>query len=294
MPLSVSLWFIYLFSFFFFFFNDTATTEIYTLSLHDALPIPVLSSPRWSQARVSRPDQDPPALLAAQHLVVGRRPDRVQVHGVERQVAALAAALPQRGRAHPAAVLHPELVVQPEQLGGDGADDLDPAVARFGRLLVQLRHGRVPGGGDVRLSVSSSLRSAVASSSVTCVVSRRSITSSTISSRSDCLRCSDWISDCRFSSSRGELTMPPSSRLRSRSILARTCSTSASALACSRFRSLLRAVSAAIVSRSSPSRASSLTSSACSGSPRRRCSARPSSASISASSSSRSCASGDA
>src|SRR6266567_9108284 len=34
------------FSLFFFFFNDTATTEIYTLSLHDALPI---STPRrWS------------------------------------------------------------------------------------------------------------------------------------------------------------------------------------------------------------------------------------------------------
>src|SRR5258708_36303573 len=28
---------------FFFFFNDTATTEIYTLSLHDALPIYVLN-----------------------------------------------------------------------------------------------------------------------------------------------------------------------------------------------------------------------------------------------------------
>src|SRR6266436_9022757 len=28
----------------FFFFNDTATTDIYTLSLHDALPI----SPRWA------------------------------------------------------------------------------------------------------------------------------------------------------------------------------------------------------------------------------------------------------
>src|SRR5688572_33217952 len=28
--------------FFFFFFNDTATTEIYTLSLHDALPISVV------------------------------------------------------------------------------------------------------------------------------------------------------------------------------------------------------------------------------------------------------------
>src|SRR5256884_9407286 len=29
---------------FFFFFNDTATTEIYTLSLHDALPISFLPS----------------------------------------------------------------------------------------------------------------------------------------------------------------------------------------------------------------------------------------------------------
>src|SRR5215211_5407029 len=30
---------------FFFFFNDTATTEIYTLSLHDALPISQTSPP---------------------------------------------------------------------------------------------------------------------------------------------------------------------------------------------------------------------------------------------------------
>src|SRR2546429_6010286 len=30
---------------FFFFFNDTATTEIYTLSLHDALPILTLTLP---------------------------------------------------------------------------------------------------------------------------------------------------------------------------------------------------------------------------------------------------------
>src|SRR5436190_12160798 len=34
-------------SFFFFFFNDTATTEIYTLSLHDALPI-------WPQFRLAQ------------------------------------------------------------------------------------------------------------------------------------------------------------------------------------------------------------------------------------------------
>src|SRR6266436_7440049 len=35
----------FFFSFFFFFFNDTATTEIYTLSLHDALPIPPAPPP---------------------------------------------------------------------------------------------------------------------------------------------------------------------------------------------------------------------------------------------------------
>src|SRR6266567_9647949 len=33
--------------YFFFFFNDTATTEIYTLSLHDALPILRSASRRW-------------------------------------------------------------------------------------------------------------------------------------------------------------------------------------------------------------------------------------------------------
>src|SRR5215204_5817425 len=35
--------------FLFFFFNDTATTEIYTLSLHDALPISAL--PPWTRPR---------------------------------------------------------------------------------------------------------------------------------------------------------------------------------------------------------------------------------------------------
>src|SRR6266481_9561258 len=34
-----AVWYGCYFLFFFFFFNDTATTEIYTLSLHDALPI---------------------------------------------------------------------------------------------------------------------------------------------------------------------------------------------------------------------------------------------------------------
>src|SRR5436305_10898132 len=35
----------YFFSLFFFFFNDTPTTEIYTLSLHDALPISTRTIP---------------------------------------------------------------------------------------------------------------------------------------------------------------------------------------------------------------------------------------------------------
>src|SRR5437879_11121149 len=47
-----------------FFFNDTATTEIYTLSLHDALPISLagryrrrLSGDRCRAARTSRGDR---------------------------------------------------------------------------------------------------------------------------------------------------------------------------------------------------------------------------------------------
>src|SRR5258706_4687586 len=39
--------------FFFFFFNDTATTEIYTLSLHDALPIS-----RYTNIQISYSDLD--------------------------------------------------------------------------------------------------------------------------------------------------------------------------------------------------------------------------------------------
>src|SRR5256885_6420747 len=43
--------------FFFFFFNDTATTEIYTLSLHDALPIcpPTAAFRAWSATRPGLP-----------------------------------------------------------------------------------------------------------------------------------------------------------------------------------------------------------------------------------------------
>src|SRR3989454_5349326 len=54
---------------FFFFFNDTATTEIYTLSLHDALPI---SAPR------ARAETRPHVRAAARAPV---RPDRVPQRG---------------------------------------------------------------------------------------------------------------------------------------------------------------------------------------------------------------------
>src|SRR5471032_3686523 len=40
--------------FFFFFFNDTATTEIYTLSLHDALPISFTERTLSRRGRVGR------------------------------------------------------------------------------------------------------------------------------------------------------------------------------------------------------------------------------------------------
>src|SRR3712207_9146537 len=64
-----------------FFFNDTATTEIYTLSLHDALPI----SPR-RRARSSASD--------AGRSPTGRRPDDL-LDGVRRRPR-LDAELPQR------------------------------------------------------------------------------------------------------------------------------------------------------------------------------------------------------
>src|SRR6266566_4457764 len=59
---------LFFFFLFFFFFNDTATTEIYTLSLHDALPIP-LAHLRDGAAHRAIPDPGPAAASAV-------RPDR--------------------------------------------------------------------------------------------------------------------------------------------------------------------------------------------------------------------------
>src|SRR6266850_3305107 len=48
-----NFFFLFFFFIFFFFFNDTATTEIYTLSLHDALPI-YIASLRFTPALVPK------------------------------------------------------------------------------------------------------------------------------------------------------------------------------------------------------------------------------------------------
>src|SRR6202522_3112585 len=61
----------------FFFFNDTATTEIYTLSLHDALPISPLpprrprgpGRPRRSDAGRTRSEEHTSELQSPQNLV---------------------------------------------------------------------------------------------------------------------------------------------------------------------------------------------------------------------------------
>src|SRR2546421_5842043 len=62
------------FCFFFFFFNDTATTEIYTLSLHDALPI----SER-GEARAPRALAPLHRIPRHPHVVRGRRPAQIDL-----------------------------------------------------------------------------------------------------------------------------------------------------------------------------------------------------------------------
>src|SRR5215469_16900740 len=57
---------------FFFFFNDTATTEIYTLSLHDALPIPHPARARrrcwsWHAPRWRAPTRPIPVSRSEEH-----------------------------------------------------------------------------------------------------------------------------------------------------------------------------------------------------------------------------------
>src|SRR6476660_10094437 len=62
---------LFFFFFFFFFFNDTATTEIYTLSLHDALPTsPTSPSCRWPRPRCWCPRDRKSTRLNSSHQII--------------------------------------------------------------------------------------------------------------------------------------------------------------------------------------------------------------------------------
>src|SRR5258705_4838760 len=58
---------------FFFFFNDTATTEIYTLSLHDALPISIVHAVYSGHRYARELDADPTTLTYRRDAPLERR-----------------------------------------------------------------------------------------------------------------------------------------------------------------------------------------------------------------------------
>src|SRR6266550_3247425 len=108
------------FFFIFFFFNDTATTEIYTLSLHDALPILVLAIVRVVLDR-GDPSDGPPVRPCDEVLRYGVLEERVLVGG--QQGTDIAAQL--RGPQRIAAVV----------VVGEGDEAIETAPVRNGRDL---------------------------------------------------------------------------------------------------------------------------------------------------------------
>src|SRR5256885_13138213 len=74
----------------FFFFNDTATTEIYTLSLHDALPISIRERGRRTRTSCRRPRRRaaPPRVRGTRRawsIFPAQGPDRSEEHTSELQ-----------------------------------------------------------------------------------------------------------------------------------------------------------------------------------------------------------------
>src|SRR2546430_12138206 len=65
----------YSYFFFFFFFNDTATTEIYTLSLHDALPIYLGAVPAHAARQGVR--REPPSVAVLRGSAEDRKSTRL-------------------------------------------------------------------------------------------------------------------------------------------------------------------------------------------------------------------------
>src|SRR5260221_2057926 len=71
---------------YFFFFNDTATTEIYTLSLHDALPIYWICPPEFSEEIAGLiPGAELRVFEESSHSIRSDEPQRSEEHTSELQ-----------------------------------------------------------------------------------------------------------------------------------------------------------------------------------------------------------------
>jgi len=117
-------------TFFFFFFNDTATTEIYTLSLHDALPISfydAVSGVRTGKSVTFRNDRGEPVELRIHEIVDRLRP-------VDSPAAREAAFLAESTDGHPFKVTFPAASIFTHPLttvagpDGSGYDSLEAFV----------------------------------------------------------------------------------------------------------------------------------------------------------------------
>src|SRR2546426_3110663 len=125
-----------LYCLFFFFFNDTATTEIYTLSLHDALPI-------YVDLEVPIVDLDLDVLRLGEHGDGdGRRVDPAARLGHRNALDTVDAALELEPAPRPAPVHEEDDVLEAARAGHAGIHDLDLPALALGVLRVHTRQLR--------------------------------------------------------------------------------------------------------------------------------------------------------
>src|SRR5215208_8272101 len=106
-----------------FFFNDTATTEIYTLSLHDALPILVPARPEPPLALTDGQELGPGQALIAGTSGTAQLIDVAQVQGqVHAQAVHRVGELAERNPNETATIVRQWLSEQPRDLNGRTAN----------------------------------------------------------------------------------------------------------------------------------------------------------------------------